>query len=66
MEMPETRYAKTRDGVHIAYQVVGTGPIDLLRVGSSPVTQDAFLRHRGLRITRHSGRGRDAIVRERP
>jgi hypothetical protein len=25
-----TRYAKTRDGLHIAYQVTGNGPIDLL------------------------------------
>ena len=32
MEMPETRYAKTVDGVHIAYQVVGEGPIDLVYV----------------------------------
>jgi pimeloyl-ACP methyl ester carboxylesterase len=29
---PETRYAKTSDGVHIAYQVVGSGPIDLVFV----------------------------------
>ena len=29
---PETRYAKTPDGVHIAYQVVGEGPIDLVFV----------------------------------
>jgi class 3 adenylate cyclase len=27
---PETRYAKTADGVHIAYQVVGSGPVDLV------------------------------------
>jgi class 3 adenylate cyclase len=27
---PETRYAKAADGVHIAYQVVGEGPIDLV------------------------------------
>jgi len=27
---PETRYAVTSDGVHIAYQVSGRGPIDLL------------------------------------
>ena len=26
MTTPETRYAKTADGVHIAYQVVGDGP----------------------------------------
>ena len=29
MDIPETRYAKTADGVHIAYQVVGDGPIDI-------------------------------------
>jgi pimeloyl-ACP methyl ester carboxylesterase len=29
---PETRYAKTPDGVHIAYQVFGDGPIDLVVV----------------------------------
>ena len=30
VEAPETRYAKTVDGVHIAYRVVGSGPIDLV------------------------------------
>jgi class 3 adenylate cyclase len=30
MEMPETRYAETADGVSIAYQVVGDGPVDLV------------------------------------
>ena len=29
-EVPETRYAKTPDGVSIAYQVVGDGPVDLV------------------------------------
>jgi len=29
---PETQYAKTADGVHIAYQVVGDGPVDLVFV----------------------------------
>jgi pimeloyl-ACP methyl ester carboxylesterase len=29
---PETRYAKTADGAHIAYQVVGEGPVDLVFV----------------------------------
>ena len=32
MDIPETRYAKTSDGVHIAYQVVGESPIDLVFV----------------------------------
>lgn len=27
---PETRYARTTDGTHVAYQVTGDGPIDLL------------------------------------
>ena len=31
--IPETRYAKTSDGIHIAYQVLGDGPIDLVYVG---------------------------------
>jgi len=29
---PEVRYAKTRDGVHLAYQVVGEGPPDIVLV----------------------------------
>src|SRR5262245_56623566 len=32
MEIPETRYAKTSDGVHIAYQVGGAGRIGLVFV----------------------------------
>ena len=30
MEVPPVRYAKTRDGVHIAYQVYGDGPLDMV------------------------------------
>jgi class 3 adenylate cyclase/pimeloyl-ACP methyl ester carboxylesterase len=29
---PETRYAKSGDGVHIAYQVTGDGPLDVVMV----------------------------------
>jgi class 3 adenylate cyclase/pimeloyl-ACP methyl ester carboxylesterase len=32
---PETRYAKASDGAHIAYQVVGEGPVDFVYVTSS-------------------------------
>jgi class 3 adenylate cyclase/alpha-beta hydrolase superfamily lysophospholipase len=32
MDIPDTKYAKTADGVHIAYQVVGDGPLDLITV----------------------------------
>ena len=34
MNVPETRYAKTVDGLHIAYQVVGSGPFDLVYASS--------------------------------
>ena len=30
MKTPRTRYVKTADGVYIAYQVVGDGPVDLV------------------------------------
>ena len=32
MNVPETRYARTADGVHVAYQVVGDGPVDMVFV----------------------------------
>jgi pimeloyl-ACP methyl ester carboxylesterase/class 3 adenylate cyclase len=32
VNIPETRYAKTVEGVHIAYQVLGEGPVDLVWV----------------------------------
>ena len=32
MAIPETRYAKAGDGVHIAYQVTGAGPLDVVMV----------------------------------
>ena len=32
MTVPETRYAKTADGVHIAYEVVGDGTVDMVFV----------------------------------
>jgi pimeloyl-ACP methyl ester carboxylesterase len=32
IDRPQTRYAKTVDGVNIAYQVIGDGPIDVLFV----------------------------------
>jgi DNA-binding SARP family transcriptional activator/pimeloyl-ACP methyl ester carboxylesterase len=34
-EMPKIRYAKSSDGVHIAYQVAGEGPLDLVVVPGS-------------------------------
>ena len=32
MEIPDVRYAKTADGTHIAFQVFGQGPRDLVYV----------------------------------
>jgi hypothetical protein len=32
MDIPDIRYAKTVDGIHIAYEVVGEGPVDLVYV----------------------------------
>jgi len=32
ISIPQTRYAKTIDGVHIAYQVSGEGPVDMVFV----------------------------------
>ena len=30
---PETRYARSEDGSHVAFQVIGDGPLDLVSVG---------------------------------
>ena len=30
MKIPETRYAKALDGTHLAYKVLGNGPVDLV------------------------------------
>jgi class 3 adenylate cyclase/pimeloyl-ACP methyl ester carboxylesterase len=35
MQIPETRYALTADGVHIAYQVFGDGPFDIVLMNSA-------------------------------
>jgi pimeloyl-ACP methyl ester carboxylesterase len=32
--IPEIRYAKTTDGLHIAYQTLGDGPTDVVSVGT--------------------------------
>ena len=32
MNAPETLYTRTEEGLHIAYQVVGSGPIDIVFV----------------------------------
>jgi class 3 adenylate cyclase len=32
VDSAQTRYAKTADGLHIAYQVIGSGPVDMIYV----------------------------------
>lgn len=41
MEVPETRYVKSGD-VHIAYQVVGDGPVDLVFFGGTVTNCELF------------------------
>src|SRR2546421_740820 len=42
-EPAETRYAKAADGAHLAYQIVGDGPIDLLLAASHPDRVSALI-----------------------
>jgi class 3 adenylate cyclase len=42
VDIPETRYALTHDGVHIAYQVVGDGPVDVAFVWSFVTHLEVF------------------------
>lgn len=41
-ERPVTRYAEAPDGVRIAYQVAGDGPLDLVYLGALTVPVDLF------------------------
>jgi len=57
---PDTRYARTADGVHIAYQVVGDGPLDLIFVLGWTTNIEAFWEEPDLArfLTRLSSAGR--------
>lgn len=68
METPDTHYARTPDGLHIAYKVVGDGPTDVLFLWQPPVAFDAAFEHPGhlrywrffsrfARLTGFDGRG---------
>jgi hypothetical protein len=52
MEVPEPRYATTADGTHIAYTVMGDGPIDLVYAFGTCRTSTPMPR---CRSTRRSG-----------
>lgn len=47
MDLPETKYATTDDGVHLAYKVFGDGPVDFLFFWQDPVAFDACFEHPG-------------------
>ena len=38
IDIPPTRYAKTSDGAHIAYQVIGHGALDIIELSSGAVS----------------------------
>jgi hypothetical protein len=63
VETPETRYAKTVDDVHIAYEVFGEGPVDLVstngmvsHVGGDLTTDTLCMSEKGLRPKIHCSR----------
>ena len=56
---PETHYAKTVDGVHIAYAVAGEGPVDLVVMASGLGLGEIW---RGRRTGRSSGGSRPSVV----
>jgi class 3 adenylate cyclase len=47
-DAPETRYAKTADGLHIAYRVSGDGPLDLVFVQRTGIPIDLVSEDPGL------------------
>jgi class 3 adenylate cyclase len=67
IEEPETRYAETRDGVHIAYQVWGNGPLDLLVLSSSYPSVDTVWEAPGVRpvLERLGALGRTMLLDRR-
>lgn len=54
VDIPETRYAKTPERVHIAYQVWGDGPVDLIVAGGGYSNIEFLWQLPG--ITRYLGR----------
>lgn len=67
MQIPETRYAKTVDGVHIAYHAVGDGPVDIVAAIGWTTNIEAMWEEPGLArwLTRLSTFGRLIIFDKR-
>ena len=51
VEPPETRYARTEDGVAIAYQTFGSGPLDLVVIPGFPSHMEIQWEHAALART---------------
>ena len=49
VDVPDPRYVKTRDGVYIAYQVVGDGPVDVAWLFDYTGNLDCYWEHFGQR-----------------
>jgi hypothetical protein len=63
--IPETRYAKTPDGVHLAYHVIGDGPIDVL-CQDSPLSHHSTPPPPSVSGYGSIGRGRRGAQRREP
>ena len=60
LDIPETRYAKTADGVHIAYQARGEGSVDLVYVMQYANNLEVAVEHpREARFLERLGSSRD-------
>jgi hypothetical protein len=44
-DAPETKYARTDDGIHIAYQIVGDGPPDFVWIPAPFYHLDVMWEH---------------------
>ncbi|HLG00430.1 MAG TPA: adenylate/guanylate cyclase domain-containing protein [Acidimicrobiia bacterium] len=51
MEIPEARYAKTPDGVHIAYRVMGDRPLDLVYISGGFADMETSLENPAIAST---------------
>ena len=63
-ERPVTRYVRTPDGVSIAYQVVGEGPMDLVLLGTGAPIDLVWDEPGFLRYAKRVGRFSRIILRE--
>lgn len=63
MREPETRYARTEDGAHLAFQIAGEGPHDVvLTAGLTPTESFWDDPEAGRTLTVEGARGREFFV----